>query len=89
MYQAAAATVAVMYVALDGSLHTPTENCCTQFIILQLKSTGRMVHWHYTLPGQWSLITISQYNHSFHPMFPTDHCRLLSIDIPSESEMAL
>ena len=25
-----------------------------------------------TLPGQWSLITISQYNHSFHPMFPTD-----------------
>ena len=32
-----------------------------------------------TLPGQWSLITISQYNHSFHPMFPTDHCRLLSI----------
>ena len=32
-----------------------------------------------TLPGQWSLITISQYNHSFHPMFPTDHCRLVSI----------
>ena len=31
-----------------------------------------------TLPGQWSLITISQYNHSFHPMFPTDHCRLMS-----------
>ena len=33
---------------------------------------------HDTLPGQWSLITISQYNHSFHPMFPTDHCRLVS-----------
>ena len=32
-----------------------------------------------TLPGQWSLITISQYNHSFHPMFPTDHCRLMSL----------
>ena len=32
-----------------------------------------------TLPGQWSLITISQYNNSFHPMFPTDHCRLVSI----------
>ena len=25
-----------------------------------------------TLPGKWSLITISQYNHSFHPMFLTD-----------------
>ena len=32
-----------------------------------------------TLPWQWSLITISQDNHSFHPMFPTDHCRLVSI----------
>ena len=32
-----------------------------------------------TLPRQWSLITISQDNHSFHPMFPTDHCRLVSI----------
>ena len=32
-----------------------------------------------TLPWQWSLITISQYNHSFYPMFLTDHCRLLSI----------
>ena len=32
-----------------------------------------------TLPGQWSLITISQYNHSSHPMFPTDHYRLMSI----------
>ena len=40
-----------------------------------------------TLPRQWSLITISQDNHSFHPMFPTDHCRLVSI-FP-ESEMAL
>ena len=27
-----------------------------------------------TLPGQWSLIAISQYNHSFHPMFPTGTC---------------
>ena len=26
-----------------------------------------------TLPGQWSLITISQYNHSFHPMFLMEH----------------
>ena len=33
----------------------------------------------HTLPRQWSLITISQDNHSFHPMFPTDHCRLVSI----------
>ena len=32
-----------------------------------------------TLPWQWSLITISQENHSFQPMFPTDHCRLVSI----------
>ena len=32
-----------------------------------------------TLPRQWSLITISQDNHSFHPMFQTDHCRLVSI----------
>ena len=32
-----------------------------------------------TLPRQWSLITISQDNHSFHPMFPIDHCRLVSI----------
>ena len=40
-----------------------------------LQSTPQLI----TLPGQWSLITISQYNHSFHPMFPTDHCRLVSI----------
>ena len=32
-----------------------------------------------TLPWQGSLITISQENHSFHHMFPTDHCRLMSI----------
>ena len=32
-----------------------------------------------TLPWQWSLITISQENHWFHYMFPTDHCRLVSI----------
>ena len=44
MYQTVAATVAVMHVALDGSLHAPTDNSCTQFI---MKSTGRMVHWHY------------------------------------------
>ena len=33
----------------------------------------------YTLPWQWSLITISRENHWFHYMFPIDHCRLLSI----------
>ena len=32
-----------------------------------------------TLPWQWSLITISQENHSFPPMFPADHCRLMSV----------
>ena len=26
----------------------------------------------YTLPWQWSLLTISQENHSFHPLFSTD-----------------
>ena len=41
-----------------------------------------------TLPRQWSLITISQDNHSFHPMFPTDHCRLVFY-IPLECEMVL
>ena len=33
----------------------------------------------FTLPWQWSLIMISQENHSFHLTFPTDHCRLMSI----------
>ena len=32
-----------------------------------------------TLPWQWSLITSSQLHHSFHHMFPSDHCRLMSI----------
>ena len=39
-----------------------------------------LVFWSkYTLPWQWSLITISQENHWFHHTFPTDHCRLVSI----------
>ena len=32
-----------------------------------------------TLPWQWSLITVIQLHHSFHPMFPTDHCRFVYI----------
>ena len=40
---------------------------------------GAMGRGRCTLPRQWSLITISQDNHSFHPMFPTDHCRVVSI----------
>ena len=32
-----------------------------------------------TLPWQWSLITISREDHSFYPMFPTDHCRRVPI----------
>ena len=33
----------------------------------------------HTLPWQCSLITISQDDHSFYPMFPTDHCRRVPI----------
>ena len=33
---------------------------------------------HSTLPWQWLLRTISQQNHSFHLVFQTDHCRLVS-----------
>ena len=49
---------------------------CTAFIPNTL---GHIHTPDATLPRQWSLITISQDNHSFHPMFPTDHCRLVSI----------
>ena len=43
---------------------------------------------HPTLPWQWSLITISQYNHSLHPYVP-DWPLPPRVYIPSESEMAL
>ena len=39
-----------------------------------------LLFFHFrTLPWQWSLITISQEDHSFYPMFPTDHCRRVPI----------
>ena len=47
--------------------------------VIQYNFQGQLGNVWRTLPRQWSLITISQDNHSFHPMFPTDHCRLVSI----------
>ena len=37
--------------------------------------TSQIIH----SPWQWPLITIPQENHSFHPRFPIDDCRLVSI----------
>ena len=54
-------------------IFAPTVNVC-------LYSLYRTPFRKYpTLPWQWSLITLYQENHSFHPMSPTDHCRLLSL----------
>ena len=56
------------------------RNMSSVLLVVDVVLVGLSTIWvKPTLPGQWSLITISQYNHSFHPMFPTDHCRLVSI----------
>ena len=66
-------------------LHRLRRPVIIQGSMSTLKHSGQAYHRNQhrtaacTLPRQWSLITISQDNHSFHPMFPTDHCRLVSI----------
>ena len=60
-------------------LADPTSPIPSHCASVVATSTVRVNTGAFTLPRQWSLITISQDNHSFHPTFPTDHCRLVSI----------